>query len=258
MPFAIDLSLSPLWRQRPAAERTAWARRCEPLIHVGPAPAPFAAASEAVLDLAQLAHETRDMDLVALQGITPSAVRARQLTTLAGRLCAEAALARQGERLQAPIDRDDAGGPLWPADWTGSITHAAGVAMAAVQRRGAGQDIGLDTEALITDPATLRAVLAQCLHASEHDAQGQAPAPERLTLVFSAKEAYYKAARRQVGRMIDFQEMTLTALDPAAGRFVLAPIAGPGSGLPVAQGSFRWDGARVVTRVAVARVDGCG
>ena len=220
--------------------------------------APFVDATEVWLDLAELAQQMQGMDLSALAGVPPKAVHARQLAHVGGRLCAEAALAWQGVPLRAPIGRDAAGAPQWPTGWTGSISHAAGVAMAAVLPRRSRHDIGLDTEALIAEPATQRAALAQCVHASEREAWAPARQPEVLTLIFSAKEAYYKAVRREVGRMIDFQEMAITQLDAAQGLFTLAPVAGAASGLPAAHGSYQWLDTRIVTRVVPDSMPGTG
>jgi enterobactin synthetase component D len=232
--------------------------RCMATLHNVTSHAPFEGATEVWLDLAELAQQTQGMDLSTLAGVPPQAVHARQLAHVGGRLCAEAALAWQGVPLHAPIGRDATGAPQWPAGWTGSISHAAGVAMAAVLPRRSRHDIGLDTEALIAEPATQRAALAQCVHASELEAWTPALQPKVLTLIFSAKEAYYKAVRREVGRMIDFQEMAMVQLDTAQSRFTMAPVAGAASGLPMAHGSYQWQGARIVTRLVVAPDPGHG
>lgn len=228
----------------------ALSQRCAPLLRIVSAPPIWPGAIEAQVELAALAAATEGLDLSVVSGVPPQAVRARQIAFFGGRLCAAAALAAQGHGLDAPLPRTADGAPGWPAGWTGSITHAAGLAMAAVMPRRGAHDIGLDTESLIVEPTTRRAVLSQCLHAAEREAMGPQPPAERLTLVFSAKEAYYKAARRVVGRMIGFQEMRVI-VDGDGKRFTLQPVAGAASGLPSAHGLASWAGERVITRVSL-------
>lgn len=248
-----DLQPGALWQHLSADRRAVWAAHCAGLCQVQPAPTPFEPGAEALIDLAALAARVADLDLAELATVTPGAVRARQLAQFAGRLCAEAALQAQGHALAAPIGRLPDGAPAWPDGWSGAITHASGVAMAVVQRRQGDIDIGLDTEGLITGASTLSAVQAQCLLADELAGVDPALRAAALTLVFSAKEAYYKAARPRVGRMIDFKEMRLAGLNPTGGGFDLLPVAGPLAGLPAAHGQATWVGQRVVTRV-VTRV----
>ncbi len=249
---------SPLWRERPAEERVAWWARCAPLLRIDHAPAPFDGLTEALVDLTELTRALNGLDLTGLAGVPTQAVPKRQLATLAGRLCAEAALVAQGEALAQVIGRDDAGGPVWPAGWTGSIAHGGGVAIAAVGRAGGGRSIGVDTEARIDAASTQRAVLTHCIHPSERAVvhgrlMGESTLqPDLLTLVFAAKEAYYKAVRGRVGRLVGFQEMVLQPLDATASGYTLWPAAGAAADLPTARGSAQWVGGRVVARVAVA------
>lgn len=251
MSSAPPLDRSPLWSSLDAPRRVELSRRCAALLQLAAGPAPWPAAHEAIVDLAALAAATDGLDLATIPGVPPRAVRARQLAFLGGRLCAEAALASQGLRLDAPLARGDDGAPAWPAGFTGSITHAAGVAMAVAMARNGPHDIGLDTESLIVQDTTRRAVLSQCLDAAERAALGPEPAAARLTAIFSAKEAWYKASRRAVGRMVGFREMTVAFLGDGDEHFALHPVAGAASGLPVGQGTATWEGSRVVTRVVI-------
>lgn len=240
-------------------------------------------------DLAALGHLLQGQDLSALPGVPPQAVRSRQLAVVAGRLCAERALL-QGLELQtglqgngfktagpaghdrlctaatatalAPLEvgRGDAGQPVWPEGWTGSITHSSSRAVALVLPRQGAYDLGIDTEQLITS-ATRPAVLKLCVHPSERPMLAAAARPDlALTMLFSAKEAYYKAVYGAVRRFIDFQEVALSGWSAETGRFSIGPApvapglqarsAGPCAALPQATGWFVEQGAEVLTLVA--------
>ena len=131
------------------------------------------------------------------------AVPARIAEFAAGRLAARRALAALGHPAVAiPAGPDRA--PCWPAGLAGSIAHAEGVAVAAVRR---GASLGLDVEAdaalepdlwsLICDPVELAAL-------PEGD-RGRA-----VRLVFSAKEAVYKAQYPLTGQLIGFDAVRVT------------------------------------------------
>jgi enterobactin synthetase component D len=208
---------------------------------------------QACLSLASL-EGVEDGDIAALPGAPAGAVRKRRIDWLAGRLCAHAALGALGAEAPEPLGRHPSGAPAWPAGWTGSITHAAGVAMAVAAPARPGLGIGIDTEAVIANRSTAAAVIAQCIHPHEQERFDPGRHPALLTLLFSAKEAYYKAARAGVGRMIDFLEMAVVEIDRAQARLRLAPAAGADPDLPGATGDFTWAGRRVITRVLVEAV----
>lgn len=140
------------------------------------------------------------------QAAVAGAVPARVAEFAAGRLAARRALAALGHPPAAiPAGADRA--PLWPVGLAGSISHAAGVAAAAVR---VGRPLGLDLEEdaplepdlwpLICDPAELAAL-------PETD-RGRA-----ARLVFSAKEAIYKAQYPLTGRLIGFDAVSVTLED---------------------------------------------
>lgn len=119
-------------------------------------------------------------------------------------------LARQSMRelgLQTgPILRGTQREPIWPAGVLGSMTHADGCAVACVARQGAVRSVGIDVE--------LSERVGEDLHgklfteAELRYLEGRAP--KYAGLLFSAKEAVYKATFPLVGRFIGFQEAELT------------------------------------------------
>lgn len=130
----------------------------------------------------------------ALRGAGPK----RRREFRAGRACARRALARLGVSpgpLPAGADR----APLWPPGVVGSLSHTAGLCVAAVGRRSELRGLGVDAERRGAVGAKL---LARIAREAEREWMARAPAPPGLdwpTLLFSAKESVYKALRGKGG-----------------------------------------------------------
>lgn len=150
----------------------------------------------------------------------------RQAEFFHGRLCARAALRRIGveaDALQLPIGSRRE--PLWPAGVIGSITHTA--AMAAAIALPATDDrlgVGIDIEPILSaeGAAAARGVVvstAEMHYLAPFDAGLGAQVP--LTLAFSAKESFFKAAHGVVGRYFNFDAAELIRVDLATGTVVL-------------------------------------
>jgi len=129
----------------------------------------------------------------------------------------------------APIPRDGSRAPVWPHTCAGSITHGGDLAMAAVARRDALRGLGIDLEEAdrVTEELfdkLLTVAERQRLQASTASVGG---ARRRAGLVFSAKEAVYKAVNPIVGVFIGFKEVEVD-FEPHAhaetGRFTLRYI----------------------------------
>ena len=138
------------------------------------------------------------------------AVPKRVAEFAAGRACARAALAEFGVRefaLRAAHDRQ----PLWPEGFIGSITHTAGFCAAAVAPRAGMLAIGLDTEIVGAPTPDIWPTISRreeltwvhSLHAGER--------PAATTLLFAAKEAFYKCQYPLVGEWLDFHDLRIEA-----------------------------------------------
>jgi 4'-phosphopantetheinyl transferase EntD len=142
----------------------------------------------------------------------------------AGRLCARRALQRFGiARVVLPAAHDRQ--PVWPPGFLGSITHTEGFCAAVAAARGRLLGLGLDSEAAGAVEAQLWPSI--CV-ASELDWMAEWPAAARTqaaTLVFAAKEAFYKAQYPTTGEFMSFADLEVAPCAPQAreGPLMFAP-----------------------------------
>jgi 4'-phosphopantetheinyl transferase EntD len=118
-----------------------------------------------------------------------------------GRRLARFAMAELGLPAAA-IARAEDRSPVWPASMKGSITHAGDVAVAAVTRAHALAGLGIDLER--TERVTGK-LFARIFTPAECELLDNAD-PRMPGVLFSAKEAGYKAVNPGVGRYIGFHE----------------------------------------------------
>lgn len=147
-----------------------------------------------------------------------SAAPRRRTQFLAGRHCASQALtagaAAAGVATPEVIvgtGEDDL--PAWPAGWTGSISHTDGMAVAVVAPTTLCAALGIDVEPWIEPARAAR--LADAIALPEDVARVAAVAAltpaAALTLLFSAKEALYKALYPEVRHYFGFDAARLHA-----------------------------------------------
>jgi 4'-phosphopantetheinyl transferase EntD len=150
--------------------------------------------------------------------IIAHAVEARRREYAAVRSCARACL----ERLSyapVPIMPGIEGAPMWPAGVQGSMTHCAGYAAAAVGLLPRISAIGIDAEPDAPLPDGVLDLVATPAERDRH--AGTQLEPTGLNwdrLLFSAKEAVYKAWFPLVGEWLDHQEAEIV-IDPQDGTF---------------------------------------
>jgi 4'-phosphopantetheinyl transferase EntD len=196
------------------------------------------------------------------------AARRRDYTTV--RSCARACLGRLGYP-PGPILPGVGGAPMWPAGIRGSMTHCAGYAAAAVGTTPRISTIGIDAEpdaplpdgvlGLVATPLEQNRLAVMCPEpldgrASTRSArmvtQPGLDSPNWDRLLFSAKEAVYKAWFPLVGEWLDPQETeilfhqherTFTALLCRAGLII--------NGRPVRQIHGRWTRKQGILATAI-------
>ncbi|MBY5926983.1 MULTISPECIES: 4'-phosphopantetheinyl transferase [unclassified Halomonas] len=145
---------------------------------------------------------------VPLPAELEGAVAKRRDEYRAGRLCAVYALGLLGIDSGVPGRGADRL-PRWPPGVLGSISHCSDLALSAVASSDLYAGVGIDVE--------------QCLDADEADSVAEVVAsgaellhlpgwlsrPMAVTLLFSAKEAIYKAIFPDLKRYVDFAEVCL-------------------------------------------------
>jgi 4'-phosphopantetheinyl transferase EntD len=185
----------------------------------------------------------------ALDNATPK--RLREYT--AGRLCARAALRALGVD-GAPICRADDRMPMWPRDVTGSISHTEGYCAAALTRQHRISALGLDIEHANALESPL---WPQVCTWEELEILSAAPSrtQEVATLMFSAKEAFYKCQYMQTRLFLDFADVQILSEDwlEARGSFRVRAARPLGLSLPAVQGRFCRHEGYVVTGAWHAR-----
>lgn len=154
------------------------------------------------------------------------AVDKRKREFAAGRWCARQAMAGIGAR-SAPILPGPRGEPRWPAGVVGAITHCDGYAAAVVARPRDVLAVGADAEPAgplpdgILEAVSLPGERAGLLHCRRRE-----PSLPWDRLLFSAKEAVYKAWFPMTGRPLEFEDAFIT-FDQDGGTFT-AQLLVPG------------------------------
>jgi 4'-phosphopantetheinyl transferase EntD len=138
--------------------------------------------------------------------IIAHALPTRRREYAAVRSCARACLERLGYA-RVPILPGVGGAPTWPAGVQGSMTHCTGYAAAAVGPHPRISAIGIDAE---PDAPLPDGVLDLVATPAEQDrlaaTRPAADGPNWDRLLFSAKEAVYKAWFPLVGEWLDHQD----------------------------------------------------
>jgi 4'-phosphopantetheinyl transferase EntD len=152
-------------------------------------------------------------EAVSLKGSVPK----RAAEFAAGRLCARRALAEFGIHDFA-VRVGDNREPLWPPHLVGSITHTAGLCAAVVAREGALAAVGLDSEVVGQVPEEIWPTV--CL---PEELAWLAALPDTVravgvTLLFAAKEAFYKCQYPLVREWLDFHDVMVEPLSWGAAR----------------------------------------
>ena len=200
----------------------------------------------------ELAGPARDFPLVGDEGRTiASASPKRRFEFSSGRACARAALETYGV-LDHALCVGEKREPLWPQGFAGSITHTKGYCASVVTPTSTYAGLGIDCEALgrvslemerlICSPADL-AMLA------EMDSADRAL---HSTLLFSAKEAFYKCQFAMTEGWLGFRDVSLRF----QGNRFLIDILKPAANSPLPdgpyEGVFLVSGTHVLTGIAIS------
>src|SRR5205085_11727065 len=168
------------------------------------------------------------------------------------RACARAAFARLGLP-PFPVTNGDGGEPQWPSGLVGSITHCEGYRACAVARSNELLTVGIDAEPHAPLPEGVLGEVARPEELSLLERlDAVRPEVHWDRLLFSAKEAAYKAWYPLAKRRLGFEQLSLT-LDAAGGRFDARPPACTQVGLSGLSGRWLVRDGLILTAVAPLR-----
>jgi 4'-phosphopantetheinyl transferase EntD len=150
--------------------------------------------------------------------VSPQAVASRREDVARGRSAARDALAMLGYRPTA-IGRGPSREPLWPTGVVGAITHSGGIAMAVVAPADRYRGLGIDLEmrGARLSPGATRIIGSTTERAWIDAAPDPQAAATRRILVFSSKEAIFKALFPIEEVWLDFSDVELVARDTPLG-----------------------------------------
>jgi len=174
------------------------------------------------------------------------AVARRRDEFRAGRIQARQALARLGVAAAA-IAKGAAGEPIWPAGFTGSISHTDDCAFAVVASTAAVRAIGLDVEADAPLDGPTRKFVCR---------PGEAEAVPALTKddidpakrILVAKEAFMKLNYALTGTLVDFLDIHIALGDSEADEqaFRATPFLAAGAAASTGyEGCLGWSSGRI-------------
>lgn len=188
---------------------------------------------------------------IALPDGFANMVSKRRSEYLAGRRCARTALQQLGLTPVPDIPAGADRSPQWPSDVAGSISHSDGIAAAVVAYKRDISHLGLDLERCIA--ADIYPTIQQQILIDKDRQIPHAMRPEQfLTLLFSAKEALFKAIFPDVRYIFGFEAAGLVSL--AQDRLILElqqDLAGRWEQGRQIEVHYHWQGDLVTTLVAI-------
>ena len=137
----------------------------------------------------------------------------RQSEYFHGRLAARYALLAAGVT-ETDVDSNEQRAPVFPAAVVGSISHTNSLAIAAVMPAHQWNALGLDVERCMAEPDLAEtAGIFLCAEEEKIIRSASLPYAMAATIIFSAKESFYKAVSRHCGRILEFSALRLRSID---------------------------------------------
>lgn len=155
--------------------------------------------------------------------IIANAVEKRRMEFSSGRFCAGKAM-QQLCQASVPILQRNNGEPVWPKETVGSISHSLHWAGAAVSRSDQIYALGLDIETIDRIKAP---ILKRIITDKEQSLLNSKTGKTRqiyTALIFSAKEAFYKAISPRYGGTLRFKDISIILHDSTS-EFKITPTA---------------------------------
>ena len=180
-----------------------------------------------------------------------NASEGRRREFAAGRAAARRALASLGLPA-APIPAGPDRAPIWPDGFVGSISHCAGLCLAAVAPADAYSSIGIDVEP--AEPLPQDILDTVCTPAERRRLETRPPERRGLLAraIFSAKETAYKCQYPLTGALIDFHAFDVT-LEDGAFRAVFSHAVGRFAAGDSLEGRIAVSDAFIVSAISLPR-----
>lgn len=157
-----------------------------------------------ILTGCRIIRDGDDANLLPEEARTIRAIKpAARCASGAGRMVARRLLASQGTE-NGVILRAASGEPVWPGPFLGSIAHDDEVAVVAVTRDRSYRALGIDVEPVEPLPEEIFPLVV-----TERDNAGSIEPDLAGRLIFSAKEAVYKAAFPSDREILDYEDITI-------------------------------------------------
>lgn len=184
---------------------------------------------DAVL-LAEMAPADADPSTLPLpeRSLIERAVEHRCREFAAGRTLARGLLRHVGEEIDALLSDSDRV-PIWPQAVVGSITHCRSLCAVAVAPRTISAGIGIDVEPARALDQGLNAQILRDAEFARIESLPLALRPLGSLLVFSIKEAVYKAIYPERRQFLDFQQVEIVFIGEDG---FIAEVLVPGASLP--------------------------
>lgn len=183
------------------------------------------------------------------RGSVARSVESRVSEFAAGRLCARAGLAELGLK-PTPLLPGSNRAPQWPSGFVGSITHTGSYCVAVVALEAQFAALGVDAERIgHVSPAlwrlTMRAEELSRLRLLEEPARRK-----MATVIFSAKEAFYKCQHALTHSWLEFEDVAVDITEDAFEASVVREIHPLHRMLRPWAGRLKVDETFVVTGIA--------
>jgi enterobactin synthetase component D len=178
----------------------------------------------------------------------------RKQEYIAGRYCAFKAAKQLSAEIHN-IENASTREPIWPLGLAGSISHSKNMAISCVAKSENYLSLGIDAEDFIR-PQGAQDIIGTVASLEEASYINGLNDQAALTILFSAKEALYKALFPISRCFIDFKEVRLVSLDLEKKSFELELISEQkelAKFLGSYTGSFRIENQTVVTLITISK-----
>lgn len=163
-----------------------------------------------LFDMLEFYNGLFDLHDIFMPAVISNAFPKRKAEYLAGRICAKNSLLELGLKNQVlPSSNRE---PIWPEKIIGSISHSKNIAISIVTDKTFCSGVGVDVEDLVKDNEYLGMLPLIFSEFELIEYQNQINA-DFFTLIFSAKESFYKAVYSSVKVFIEFHALRLVTIE---------------------------------------------